>query len=501
MSTSSVDRGHGRLPIEVTGRCRYGQELPAEVAIPVCEQCAEESLTRRRFLVLSGTGVAAGLLLPGVSAAQSRSEFSATPIGNGHVVFPRDVWGANLPPKGPMEFEAPDDVRFLIVHHSASTNDYSAERSTAMLQSFYHFHTSPEKGWPDIAYNFLVDRHGEIFEGRAGSISSPVRGDATGGSQGFALLCCFIGDHSAVAPTAAAQSAMISLLAWLAKTYDIDTNPGSTAEFVSRGSNLHPSGTAVRTPTITGHRTMSRTTCPGDAAFELVEGSFPALVSAAVAGTTPALPEPDPSRPAAAADPAASSDTPTAAAVQPTGSTTGTAVSTSGSVTSEASESTAPISAEPAARGAPSQDTASEFLGAASTASTGLAPAISAEAPQQGPQPVLEKVPETAEPTIPSGENPEQGGEAASVPIGARSDLSEHAARWGLAVAAGASVVTLLWPAIWLGRRISANLNREHQPVPTASPGQGAQGSGQAVSRQVRDTERPDRDAQAGAGP
>ena len=178
----------------------------------MCEQCSEESLTRRRFLVLSGTGVAAGILLPGVSAAQSRSEFSATPIGNGHVVLPRDVWGADLPPTGPMESEAPDDVRFLIVHHSASTNDYSAERSTGMLQSFYRFHTSREKGWPDIAYNFLIDRYGQIFEGRAGSISSPVRGDATGGSQGFALLCCFIGDHSAVAPTAAAQSAMISLL-------------------------------------------------------------------------------------------------------------------------------------------------------------------------------------------------------------------------------------------------------------------------------------------------
>ena len=459
----------------------------------MCEQCSEESLTRRRFLVLSGTGVAAGFLLPGVSAAQNRSEFSATPIGNGHVVLPRDVWGADIPPTGPMESEAPDDVRFLIVHHSASTNDYSAERSTGMLQSFYRFHTSSEKGWPDIAYNFLVDRHGQIFEGRAGSISSPVRGDATGGSQGFALLCCFIGDHSAVAPTATAQSAMISLLAWLAKTYNIDTNPGSTAEFVSRGSNLHPSGTTVRTPTITGHRTMSRTTCPGDAAFELVEGSFPALVSAAVAGTTPTLSEPETSRPAAATDPAASSTTPTAAA-QPTESTTGTAVSTSDSVTSETSESTAPISAEPAARGAPPQDTASAFSGAAATASTGLAPTISVEAPQQGPQPALEKVPETAAPAIPSGENPEQGGEAAAVPIGPRSALSEHAARWGLAVAAGASVMALLWPAIWLSRRIAANLNREHQPVPTASPDQGSQGSGQRVPRQ-------DRDAQPGAGP
>ena len=392
-------------------------------------------------------------------------------------------------------------MRFLIVHHSASTNDYSAERSAGMLQSFYRFHTSPEKGWPDIAYNFLVDRYGQIFEGRAGSLSSPVRGDATGGSQGFALLCCFIGDHSAVAPTAAAQSAMISLLAWLAKTYDIDASPGSTAEFVSRGSNLHPSGTTVRTPTITGHRTMSRTTCPGDAAFELVEGSFPALVSAAVAGTTPALSEPGTSQLTAATDPAASSDTPTTATAQSTEPTNGTAVSTNGAATSVVSESTAPTSEEPAARGTPPQDTASESLGAVATASTGLAPTISAEAPQQDSRPALEEVHGAAEPAIPSGEYPQQEGDAVAVPIGSRADLGEHATRWGLAVTAGASVVALLWPTIWLGRRIAANLNREHLPVPTASPGRGSRRSGQGIPRQDRDTERQDRDAQPGAGP
>ncbi|MDE0137122.1 MAG: hypothetical protein OXM57_13920 [bacterium] len=59
----------------------------------------------------------------------------------------------------------------------------------------------------------MVDRYGQVFEGRQGSIDSPVRGDATRGSQGFALLTCFIGDHSEVAPTEEAQAAMVALLA------------------------------------------------------------------------------------------------------------------------------------------------------------------------------------------------------------------------------------------------------------------------------------------------
>ena len=246
------------------------------------------SLTRRRFLALSGLGAVAGMLLPLASTPHAAAQTDGVPIGAGHMILPRDVWGADLPPTGPMKREAPGDVRFLLVHHSASPNDYSAEQSIRYLRSFYHYHTSAAKGWPDIAYNFLVDEHGQIFEGRQGSIKWPERGDATGGSQGFALLTCFIGNHQDVAPTEPAQSAMVALLAWLANTYKIDPRPGSTVEFVSRGSNLHPEGKLVVTPTITGHRTMSRTTCPGDQAFALVEHSFPAAVTAALSVAGPA---------------------------------------------------------------------------------------------------------------------------------------------------------------------------------------------------------------------
>ncbi|MCY4371870.1 MAG: N-acetylmuramoyl-L-alanine amidase [bacterium] len=238
-------------------------------------------VSRRRFLALGGLGVGAGLLLPRTSLPAVAAQPEGVPIGAGHTILRRDVWGAGLPPVGEMAPETPEDVLFLLVHHSASPNDYQADQSVQFLRSFYRYHTSSEKGWPDIAYNFLVDRYGRIFEGREGSIESPVRGDATGGSQGFALLACFIGDHREVAPTLEAQSAMVALLAWLAGTYGIETRPDSTVEFISRGSNLHPEGKTVVTPTITGHRTMSRTTCPGDQAFKLVEETFPREVTAA----------------------------------------------------------------------------------------------------------------------------------------------------------------------------------------------------------------------------
>ena len=288
---STIERERSDEPGTVhQGRFQYTTELKSVTSIDrstsrMYDPYVGTGFTRRRFLMVCGLGaVASSSPLKGFAARAAASD--GFPIGAGHLIQPRDTWGANLQPTAPMTLEAPEDVRFLLVHHSASPNNYSLDQTIQYLRSFYHYHTSPQKGWHDIAYNFLVDRYGQIFEGRKDSIESPVRGDATGGSQGYALLCCFVGDHTNTAPTAEALSAMVALLAWLAGTYNIDPSPGATTEFVSRGSNLHQEGKLVTTPTITGHRTMSRTTCPGDQAFALVEHIFPTQVRDALATTS-----------------------------------------------------------------------------------------------------------------------------------------------------------------------------------------------------------------------
>ncbi|HEY3240767.1 MAG TPA: N-acetylmuramoyl-L-alanine amidase [Acidimicrobiia bacterium] len=232
-----------------------------------------DPLSRRRLLQ---AGLAA-TFLPSLLARRAAFATAAAAI------HPRADWGADLPPRGPLEPERPEDVRFLLVHHSVSVNDYPPEAVPDELRSFFRLHTAPEKGWADIAYNFLVDRFGGIWEGRAGSIDGPVKGDATGGSQGFALLCCFIGDHRTVAPSPEAQASMVALLAWLADRYAIDPRPGATVTFTSRGSNRWPAGTTVTTTTIAGHRDMSKTVCPGDAAYHLVRNDFPTRVASAMA--------------------------------------------------------------------------------------------------------------------------------------------------------------------------------------------------------------------------
>lgn len=224
---------------------------------------------------------AAGLVLPGAP----RRPLEPIPVAPGLDIIPRHEWGPGLDPTGPLPDEP--DVRFLLVHHSVHANTYGEGAVPEMLAGIHRFHTG-ERGWPDIAYNVFVDRFGRAWEGRIGSIDGLKAGDATGGNQGYAQLCCFLGDHSQEPPSAEAQATMGRLLGWLAARSGIDVTHGATTTFVSRGSNLHPAGSEVTTTTIAGHRDMSRTACPGDGAQALVlDGTFSRLAAAAARAPEP----------------------------------------------------------------------------------------------------------------------------------------------------------------------------------------------------------------------
>ena len=90
---------------------------------------------------------------------------------------------------GNRPFDQP--IRAAVVHHTAESNDYQPQDSAAIVQSIYAYHTQI-LGWCDIAYNALVDKYGQVFEGRAGALIGPVQGDHTGGfnrdSWGVAMI-------------------------------------------------------------------------------------------------------------------------------------------------------------------------------------------------------------------------------------------------------------------------------------------------------------------------
>jgi N-acetylmuramoyl-L-alanine amidase len=233
----------------------------------MCDCQSTSGVTRRQVIagaVIVGSAIAAGAS----GSTLVRAAGPAVPAVEmlpGLAIYPRDAWGANLPPTGPI---ATETAQFLLVHHTASSNAYSS--AAGLIQATYAFHTSAAKGWSDVCYEFFIGRDGDVWEGRAGALTGPVVADATGGSQGFAQLICLLGDFTSQLPTAAAQESLVKVLAWLSGRYDIDISPGATTSFISRGSQRWAAGTPITTPTIAGHRDMSFTECPGNALYPLI---------------------------------------------------------------------------------------------------------------------------------------------------------------------------------------------------------------------------------------
>ena len=162
----------------------------------VCEQCDgdfPQSALSRRVLIAGGlaagtAGVlgvamqASGLMQASGSPPASGASLSAAiTVAPGLDILPRDAWGADLAPKGPLGAE---DVRFLLVHHTSSPNSYRGTQRD-LIRVAYAFHTGPAKRWNDVAYNFFIGQDGTVWEGRAGSLDGPVEASASGGSQGF----------------------------------------------------------------------------------------------------------------------------------------------------------------------------------------------------------------------------------------------------------------------------------------------------------------------------
>jgi flagellar hook assembly protein FlgD len=200
-------------------------------------------------------------------------------------IITRAQWGADESIVRAPPYYA-DRVRFAVVHHTAGTNSYSASQSAAIVRGIERYHVLAN-GWNDIGYNFLVDRYGQVFEGRGGGIDRTVIGaHAQGfntGSTGVAVL----GTYSSARIPRAARRALVRLLAWRLDVAHVD--PLAHLTWISGGNPKYPAGTAVRLRTVSGHRDTGPTTCPGNAFY----GQLPTIASAVAARGLPKLYNPE----------------------------------------------------------------------------------------------------------------------------------------------------------------------------------------------------------------
>lgn len=181
-------------------------------------------------------------------------------------VVSRAQWGADESMRrGTPSYS--ERLRFGVVHHTATTNDYSQQESPAVVRGIYAYHVR-SNGWSDIGYNLMVDRFGTVYEGRSGGVDRNVIGAHAGGFNTNSFGVAFIGSHATNGPSTAAFESMAAVFAWKFDLAHVDVGGAHTA--ISGGSTRYRSGTSVVLATMSGHRDVSSTTCPGQAPYQLL---------------------------------------------------------------------------------------------------------------------------------------------------------------------------------------------------------------------------------------
>lgn len=176
-------------------------------------------------------------------------------------IIPRSHWGAGTAFRcgKPVESGA---VHAAVVHHTAGSNNYAPEDSADIIRAIYAYHTRT-LGWCDIGYNALVDKYGQVFEGRSGGVTKGIMGSHAGGFNSNTWGVSMIGTFEDAPPPAIQLETVGRLLGW---RLGLDhTDPRGTAQLVSAGGSFTPfaRGAELTLPAIIGHRDVDETECPG----------------------------------------------------------------------------------------------------------------------------------------------------------------------------------------------------------------------------------------------
>lgn len=182
-------------------------------------------------------------------------------------IIRRAQWGADERMRGNGPGLAPS-AKMAFIHHTDNGNRYSKSQSRALVRGIYRYHTS-NRGYSDIAYNFLIDRYGQIFEGRAGGITKPVIGAHTKGFNAGTIGIALIGNFSNARPPSAMLTSLKRLVAWRLDIAHIQ--PDGLVSLVSAGNERYARGRVVRFRRISGHRNAKPTACPGNSAYRLLD--------------------------------------------------------------------------------------------------------------------------------------------------------------------------------------------------------------------------------------
>ena len=208
-------------------------------------------------------------------------------------IVPRSAWRADESIRRAGPFFAPD-VKLAVVHHTAGSNGYSQAEAPAIVRGIEIYHVKGN-GWNDIGYNFLVDRFGQVYEGRYGGIERNVIGAHAQGFNTGSVGVSVLGEYSSLAISAQARDSLERLLAWRLDLAHVD--PASTLTYISGGNPRYPSGIPVFLRAVSAHRDTGLTDCPGNRLYGILNAvggnvsriGLPKLYAPTVTGTVPGL--------------------------------------------------------------------------------------------------------------------------------------------------------------------------------------------------------------------
>ncbi|MBT2421496.1 FG-GAP repeat protein [Streptomyces sp. ISL-22] len=173
-------------------------------------------------------------------------------------------WGASTDYDGTPEYGT--EIKAAVIHHTGvdSDNGLSCAESRARMRTIQQAHFS--QGYFDIGYNFVVDRCGQIFEGRSGGMDLPVIGAHDAGFNTNTVGISYIGNFESAQPSRAGMDAISRVIAWKFGMYGIDpTGKVTLTSGVDQGysGNKIPKGQSITLPRVFGHRDTNATACPG----------------------------------------------------------------------------------------------------------------------------------------------------------------------------------------------------------------------------------------------
>ncbi|KJK55784.1 peptidoglycan recognition protein family protein [Saccharothrix sp. ST-888] len=220
-------------------------------------------------------GLRAELVDPGTDPGSAATPQSGAPAGRAAHGAPRpgivtrSGWGADesLRQAG---FVYTGNARTVFVHHTDTANGYTCADSPKLIRAMYQYHVKTN-GWRDIGYNFLVDKCGTVYEGRAGGVDQPVLGAHTLGFNANSSGVAAIGTYTDASVPQDQLDGIAKIAAWKLGLTDVDAKGTTNLVSASDGSR-YPKGQSVGFNTISGHRDAFVTDCPGNELYTRLPG-------------------------------------------------------------------------------------------------------------------------------------------------------------------------------------------------------------------------------------